>query len=52
MFEITPQQWTQVAPSVKALLAEFHSGTRAKLGRAPTGSGALYENQDGVLVGR
>jgi len=49
MFEITPYEWQQLAPSVRTLLIDFDRGTRAKLELAPKNGRALYEDQDGVL---
>ncbi|MGW4772081.1 hypothetical protein ACWEO2_29095 [Nocardia sp. NPDC004278] len=48
MSDIQPQR-REIAPSVRALLAEFHADTRDKLGLALTDSAPIYEGTDGSL---
>ncbi|MCU1644515.1 MAG: hypothetical protein JWN03_4790 [Nocardia sp.] len=48
MSEIEPTR-TDVAPSVKALLAEYHSDTPAKLALAPPDSRPILHDADGRL---
>ncbi|WP_433621917.1 hypothetical protein [Nocardia sp. CA-120079] len=50
MFEVSPFYWNEIAPSVRALLAEFHADTNHKLARAPVDSDAIYQRaSDGWL---
>ncbi|MEU0504041.1 hypothetical protein [Nocardia sp. NPDC005998] len=41
---------TDIAPSVRALLAVFHEDTRRKLDRAPVDSRPLFQGADGLLM--
>ncbi|WP_040689544.1 hypothetical protein [Nocardia vinacea] len=40
---------TDIAPSVRALLAAFHKETRQKLDRAPVDSRPIFQGADGLL---
>jgi len=44
-----PSTRTDIAPSVRRLLAEFHEETRQKLERAPVDGYRMFQGADGVL---
>lgn len=41
---------TDIAPSVRALLAVFHNDTRQKLDRAPVDSRPMFQGANGLLT--
>lgn len=49
MYELQTAR-TDIAPSVRALLAVFHEDTRQKLDGAPVDSRPMFQGADGVLM--
>ncbi|MEV2222657.1 hypothetical protein AB0E01_22595 [Nocardia vinacea] len=50
MSEIERQRRSEIAPSVRKLLADFHEETRFKLDLAPAVSAPIYQSADGSVM--
>ncbi|WP_330250485.1 hypothetical protein OG874_30210 [Nocardia sp. NBC_00565] len=50
MTELERPQRKEIAPSVRRLLADFHSDTLQKIELAPTDSKPIYQSSDGFLM--
>ncbi|WP_433198496.1 hypothetical protein ACQP1G_04095 [Nocardia sp. CA-107356] len=50
MTELERPQRKEIAPSVRRLLADYHTDTLRKIELAPTDSAPIYQGADGFLM--